>query len=50
MDLEWKDRNGSIEPRGQRVEGFETDPAWDVSGVRDMAGGVIASRSYCAWA
>lgn len=26
MDLEWKDRNGSIEPRGQRVEGFETRP------------------------
>ena len=30
------------------LKGLRPDPAWDVAGVRDMVGGVIAVASYCA--
>lgn len=43
MDLEWKETEmEALNLADNALKGLKPDPAWDVSGVRDMAGGVIA--------
>ena len=43
MDLEWKETEmEALNLADNALKGLKPDPAWDVSGVRDVAGGVIA--------
>lgn len=49
MDLEWKETEmEALNLADNALKGLKPDPAWDVSGVRDMVDGLWALSLYIA--